>query len=82
MPPMIKRSDLSKIHHALDQQRRTGRASLRLTNRCTALVSGSTSATENSNQRLVPKPMKATDVEAVVKLTGSSPFIETKFVRG
>jgi hypothetical protein len=80
MPPMIKRSDLSKISRALELQRKLGGPSLRLSNRCMSIASPAKQR-GNSNTRLIPKPMTQEDTIAVVKLTGFSPFLETKFVR-
>ena len=80
MPPMILRKDLARIAHALASQQRTGRPSLRLTNRCVQL-SAAPALPTNRNMGVIPKPMTQDDVSAVVKKTGFTPFIETKFVR-
>lgn len=81
MPMLIQRRDLGKIMRALDWQKRTGRCSLRLSNRCVSLVPEG-KPMFNKSLRLIPKPMTLDEVSSVVKLTGFSPFLETKFVRG
>lgn len=82
MPPMIQRKDLSKILYAFETQKRTGRPSLRLSNRCVVGI-GLPSSDEplNRNIQLKPKPMTQENVAAVRKETGFTPFLETKFVR-
>jgi tRNA A37 N6-isopentenylltransferase MiaA len=81
MPSMIKRSDMTRISRALESQRRTGRPSLTLSNRPTASQTPTTACSMNRNLRLVPKPMRQEDIEAVRKLTGFGPLTETKWVR-
>ena len=81
MPPMIQRKDLSAISRALESQARTSGSSLRLTNRCIAGDSFRWSKPLNRNLRLVTKPMSMEEEMAVVKRTGFTPFLATKFVR-
>lgn len=81
MPPMLTRKDVSRISQAMIVQARTGQPSLRITNRCVALISPFPVKPSNRNNDFIPKPMRQEDVERVLKLTGFMPIIETKFVR-
>lgn len=80
MPPMLQRKDVIMISRALDVQRRTGRPSLTISNRCIELRP-SANVVVNRNLQLVPKPMRAEEVAFVRKDTGSTCFVETKFER-
>lgn len=80
MPAMLKPGQVYKLKMALENQRRTGSDCLRVSNRCFSLE-GATKKTFNRASDLVPKPMRAEDVQGVLKATGFMPISETKFVR-
>ena len=80
MPTMILRKDMARIEHAMANQRRTGKPTLRLTNRCVE-ASSPCRTPLNRNLRLVPKPFTADDEIQLLRRTGHGSFVAVKYVR-
>lgn len=78
MPTLLPRKQWSQALRALAQQARTGQPSVTLGNRPRSGI-GTSTIPLNHNKQLRPKPMRAEEVAAVVKLTGFTPYVEVTY---
>ena len=80
MPRMITAQQAHAINGILASPQSRARGYSRVSNRCYD-AAPITKARFNRASDLVPKPMRAEDVQGVLKSTGFMPISETKFVR-